>query len=98
MTPIPRGIQSTRQHEPLPPEQEVFGEEGKPVKVDRNDRLEAEIVAVMAQLADRPVDLVAARILQIPRIRDALKLMDDVDSGMVELITYGSKPESSDAR
>ena len=63
------------------------------VHQDLRDQIEACIKNNLDHLDELP-----ERILAIPRIAQALKLMDDVDAGVVELITYGSKPESSDAR
>lgn len=62
----------------------------------RPTMLEAEIEAVIMSHHDPKA--AARRILKVDRIRRALKLLDDIDSGAVELLCHGSQLESSDAR
>jgi hypothetical protein len=64
----------------------------------KDDRLVADVVAILIQNIDRPLEEAVRTVLRHPRIALGLKLIADVDAGAVELISYGSKQESSDAR
>lgn len=59
---------------------------GGPVKIEPHNPtvLEAEIEAVILARQDNP-KAAARRILHVPRIAKALKLLDDIDTGKVEL-------------
>lgn len=106
MTPVPRGVHSTRQHEPidqepqepLPPEEEIFGEPPPP---ERETVLEAEIEAQILNYFNGAEGLThaARRILKIDKIRRGLQILDDQEAGLCDITYYAStRPESSDAR
>lgn len=104
MTPVPRGVHSTRQHEPidqepqepLPPEEEIFGEPPPP---ERETVLEAEIEAIIVGSSHDDIKHTARRILKIEKIRLALQMYDDHEAGLCDITYYTStRPESSDAR
>ena len=100
---IPRGICSRAGHEPLPDAEHNHAVERQlAVRLsgpapERQTVLEDEIEEIIAA---RDPQAAARRILLIPRIARGLKLLDDVDSGAVELLCLGSgaRPDSSDAR